>query len=328
MMSVSNRMGLVAASLAALACGAGLSSVARAQAYPSRPVTIIVTPPAGSTTDVAVRHYGARFQALTGQPLIVTNRTGAGGNIGAKAFVGSKPDGYTLFIGSVGTQAANVYLYKDPGFDPEKDMTPVTSLFRLGLVMAVNEQRVPVKSLAELTAFLRARKEPIFYGYAVTSMHVAGEMYRRLIGIEATPVGYPGVPQQMTALSRGEYDFTIADAAFAAQPVPNQRSLAVTLERRSAVLPDLPTMAEAGLPEFKPLFAWFALYLPANAPRPIVDRLTGVFNRITAMPETAQVLKNFAGEPYPSSPEALAAFQAEERRRWGELIKEAKIEPQ
>ncbi len=316
-----------------LAFGAALAAPlailpATAQEFPAKSMTMILGQPAGTSVDLTMRYYANKVQALTGQQVIVENKPGAGVTIAAKALTLARPDGYTMFLGTTASQSANRYLYKTLSYDPAKDMTPVSMLFRLAFMLAVNEKKTPVKSVAELTAYLKAKKEPILYGWATASMLASGELYKNLIGIQATPVGYRGSQQQMADLSSGEYDFTFTDAAYGVAPVANQRSLAVTLDKRSTILTDLPTMVEAGLPDFQHLYSWFGVYLPANAPKPLVDRLNTLFNQITANPDTPQFLRAFAGEPFPSTPEFLAQFQESEAKRWEALVKLAKIEPQ
>jgi tripartite-type tricarboxylate transporter receptor subunit TctC len=305
-----------------------LSAPAAAQEYPNRELRAYTGVPGGTSVDLTLRYFGNKVQAMTGQQWIVENRPGAGGGIAAKAGALGKPDGYTMFLGTTASQSANRYLYKNLGYDPVKDFTPVARLFKLAFMVAVNQKKTPVNSVAELTAYLKAKKTPTSYGWATASMLASGELYKSLTGVEATPVAYRGGPQQMAELEAGELDFVFGDAAYAINPTPNLRVLAVTLDRRSTVLPELPTMIEAGLPGFQQLSAWFAIYMPSGTPQPVVHKMNAMLNQALALPETAAFLKQFAGEPFPGTPEELLEFQEAEAKRWEGLVKLAKIEPQ
>jgi tripartite-type tricarboxylate transporter receptor subunit TctC len=304
-----------------------VSGAAAAQEFPSRPLHIYNSQPPGTSVDATIRYYASKMTALTGQTMNVENKVGAGGAIAAKTAIQSKPDGYTMFLGTTATQAANVYLYKTLAYDPARDLMPVTSLFRLPFVLAVNPQKTPVTSVAELTAYLKTKGTPSSYGWATATMLASGELYKNLTGVDAQPVPYRGTTQQMTELNSGALDFVFTDLGIVLNTA-GVRPLAVTLEGRTKLAPQLPTMIEAGLPGFQHLFSWFAIYLPAGSPPETVARLATLFNQITAMEETRAVLATVAGEPFAGSPTELAKFQKSETDRWAQLVKLARIDPQ
>jgi tripartite-type tricarboxylate transporter receptor subunit TctC len=298
-----------------------------AQDFPSRPLHIFNSQPPGTSVDSSIRFYANRMTALTGQQMNVENKTGAGGAIAARSAIQSKPDGYTMFLGTTASQAANPHLYKNLAYDPVKDLSPVTPLFRLPFVLAVNPEKTPVNTVAELTAFLKKKGGPSVYGWATASMLASGELYKSLAGVTAEPVPYRGTTQQMGELQSGALDFVFTDLGIVLNS-KGMRPLAVTTAERTSLKPELPTMIEAGFPRFQHIFSWFAIYVPAGTPQPAIDRLSQLFNQITAMPETKAFLANIAGEPMPGTPKSLADFQASETRRWADLVKIAKIEPQ
>jgi tripartite-type tricarboxylate transporter receptor subunit TctC len=169
----------------ALAVAAGQPAIG--QDYPLRSMTVFGTTPAGTSVDLTTRFFGERIKAATGQPWVVENKPGAGGAIAAKAVAGARPDGYTMIVGSSGSQAADKFLFKDLPYDPVKDFVPVARMFRLDFVLAVNPEKTPVSSVAELTAFLKAKKGRVSFGYFSASMQALAEQYKHMIGIEASP---------------------------------------------------------------------------------------------------------------------------------------------
>src|SRR4051794_29751212 len=168
-------------------CAGFVGSAALAEDYPTRPMTVIGTTPGGASVDVVTRFFGDRVKTITGQPWVVENKPGAAGSIAAKAAASAKPDGYTLFMCTSGALSANPYLQKDLPYDPVKDFVLIARLFRLDFTLVVNPEKTPVKTLAELTAFLKAKKGRVSYGYFSASMQALAEQYRHLIGIEAAP---------------------------------------------------------------------------------------------------------------------------------------------
>jgi tripartite-type tricarboxylate transporter receptor subunit TctC len=299
-----------------------------AQDYPARPMTVIGTTPAGSSVDLTTRFFGDRIKTATGQPWVIENKPGAAGSIAAKAAASAKPDGYTMFICTSGAMSANQYLQKNLSYDPVKDFTLVARMFRLDFTLMVNPEKTPVKTVAELTAFLKAKKGRVSFGYFSASMQALAEQYRSMIGIEASPAAYKNPQQMMTELESGDFDFSFTSAEYALNPKPNLRALAIGAEQRSRLLPDLPTMVEAGLPGFLPLYSWFGLCMPAGAPEAAVKKLAPIVMEIANRDETRQFLKTFAGEPFPGDAAAFAKTLAETSKDWAYFVKLAKIDAQ
>lgn len=311
-----------------LASMAIMGQLAIAEDYPLRPMTVFGTTPAGTSVDLTTRFFGERIKAATGQPWVVENKPGAGGAIAAKAAATSRPDGYTMIVGSSGSQAADKFLFKDLPYDPVKDFVPVARMFRLDFVLAVNPEKTPVNSVAELTAFLKAKKGRVSFGYFSASMQALAEQYKHMIGIEASPAAYRNPAQMMNELEAGDYDFSFTSAEYALKPLPRFRALAIASEKRSRLLPELPTMPEAGVANFLPLYSWFGIFMPVGVPDVAVRTIGSAVTEIAQREETRTFLKTFAGEPYPGSPEQLAALQQETIAHWAYFVKLAKIDAQ
>ena len=267
---------------ALLALGAALAAFpAAAQDYPTHEIRAICNFPAGSGADVFVRYFGARLSALTGKPVIVDNKGGALGNIGTEAAARSKPDGYTILIApGSSTMAAATHTFKKLPFDPVKDFIPVTTLARLGFVAAV-DIKSPIKTLAELTAFLKAKGDKATYGISANTGLVSAELYKKVAGVQATKAQYREMGTLMNDMMAGSLDFTVGDPVWAVEQVKSGkiRALAVTSGVRLSALPDVPTMKEAGYPEFGELIAWWAVFVPADTPPAVVAKLEAWFNR-------------------------------------------------
>jgi len=312
----------------ALAAAIAAASPAGAQDYPSRPVTVIGTTPAGTSVDLTTRFFGEKVKDKTGQPWVIENKPGAAGSIAAKAAASAKPDGYTAFICPSGALSANQYLQKNLAYDPVKDFTPVARLFRLDFVLAVNPQVTPVKTVAELTEFLKAKKGRVSYGYFSASMQALGEQYLALAGIKGAPAAYKNPAQMITELEAGDYDFSFTSAEYALVPNPRLRILAIAAEKRSQLLPDVPTLTEAGLAKALPLFSWFGYCMPAGVPDSVVKTMTPILTAIASSEEVRAFLKTYAGEPFPGDGAALARTQADTARDWGYFVKLANITAQ
>jgi tripartite-type tricarboxylate transporter receptor subunit TctC len=310
------------------AAGAAASAPAAGEDYPLRPMTVFGTTPAGTSVDLTTRFFGERIKAATGQPWIVENRPGAAGAIAAKAAATARPDGYSMIVGTSGSQAADKFLFKDLPYDPVKDFVPVARMFRLDFVLAVNPEKTPVSSVAELTAFLRAKKGRVSFGYFSASMQALAEQYKHLTGLEASPAAYRNPAQMMNELEAGDFDFSFTSAEYALEPSPRFRALAIASETRSRLLPELPTVVEAGVANFQPLYSWFGIFMPVGVPDVAVRTIGAAVTEIAQRDETRTFLKTFAGEPYPGSPEELAALQLETIAHWAYFVKLAKIDAQ
>ncbi len=316
---------------AALALTLMLACVpARAQDYPAREIKAICTFTAGSGADVFVRYFSDKLSALAGKPVIVENKPGALGNIGSEAASKSKPDGHTILIAPASsTFAAASHTFKKLPFDPVKDFLPVTTLAKLGFVVAV-DAKSPIKSLAELTSSVKAKAEKATYGIAANTGLVTAELYKKVAGLQAIKAQYREMGTLMNDMSAGSIDFAAGDPVWAIQQAQagRIRVLAVTSGTRMSVLPDVPTMQEAGHPDFGELIAWWAVFVPAGTPQPIVGKLEGWFNQIAASEETKKFLSNLGSEPFPGNSRMLAELLAADIKKWGAYVQLANIEPQ
>ena len=303
---------------------------AAAQDYPTKDIHTICNFPAGSGADVFVRYFSEKLSALAGKPVIVENKGGALGNIGTEAAAKARPDGYTVLIApGSSTMAAATSTFKKLPFDPQKDFIPVTTLAKLGFVIAV-DAKSPIKTLADLTAHLKAKGTKATYGIAANTGLVSAELYKKAAKVEATKAQYREMGTLMNDMYAGNLDFTSGDPVWAVEQAKagKIRALAVTSGTRMSALPDVPTMAEAGLPEFGELIAWWAVFVPANTPKPIVDKLEAWFNQIAASDDTKKFLNNLGSDPFPGNSKMLGELVAADIKKWAEYVKLAGIEPQ
>ena len=312
---------------ASLVIGAALA-IATASAhsqpapYPNKPIRLIVPFPAGGGGDTLARLVMLRAAKELGEPVIVENMGGAGGNIGSAYVAKAAPDGYTVLYGTNGTHAINQAIYKSPGFNPQRDFEPVSQLTRIA-AMVVVRQDLPVKTMAELTQLLKASPGKYTFGSAGngTTSHLAGEIYKSRAGLAVVHIPYRGGAQAMTDLMGGQVDLMIEVMPSAAPQAKSGRirPLAVTTAKRVAGWPDLPTMAESGLKDFD-VSAWDAIFVPAGTPRPIVNRLNDAIRKALADPELRSQLQQRGAEAAPSTPEALAQHVASEMTLWGQAV--------
>ena len=314
--------------IAAICATVALALPAVAQDYPNRPMVVIGTTPAGTSVDLTTRFFGERIRDKTGQPWVVENKPGAAGSIAAKAAAVAKPDGYTLFICTSGALSANPYLQKKLTYDPAKDFTLIARMFRLDFILMVNAEKTPVKTVAELTAFLKAKKGRVSFGYFSASMQALGEQYKHIVGIDAAPAAYRNPSQMMTELDAGDYDYAFTSAEYALINNPKLRTLAIASEKRSQLLPDVPTQVEAGLTGALPLFSWFGLCGPSGMPDTVVKTLEPIVTEIAQRDETRQFLKPFAGEPFPGNAADFAQTMAMTSKDWAAFVGMANIEAQ
>ncbi|MBI2771336.1 MAG: tripartite tricarboxylate transporter substrate binding protein [Burkholderiales bacterium] len=310
--------------------GLGLAAafpLARAQdVWPSKPVSYIVPFTPGGSTDVIGRTLCQKLQEAFGQPFVVDNKPGAAGAVGAGYVAKARPDGYTLFGGTISTHAINASLYKNLPYDPVKDFEPVSLVAMLPNVLIV-DPRLGVNSVAELVALLKKdpNKRSFASSGAGTSTHLAGEMFADLIGVPLTHIPYKGTPPAMIDVSSGQVPFMFDQmtAAVSLVQAGKLKLLAVTTGKRIALAPQLPTMIEAGVPKFE-MSSWQAVYAPKGTPRPIVQKLNAEIRKILAMPDVKDKLGTQLGmEIIGSTPEELAAHMAREIPRWAELVKKS-----
>lgn len=309
----------------ALAFGAPVS----AQTWPAKPVTMVISYAAGSGTDIVGRFLAEGLRERTGQPFVVENRPGAFGIVGAQALARAAPDGYSMLFTPVAI-AINVHLFKNLGYDAVKDFAPVTTVGIAPFVLLVNPATVPVKSIAELTDYIKARPGQVAYGSASASGRVAAELYLSLAGLrQVTYVPYKGAPQVLADLIGGQFQFMFADATFVLQQARSERvrALAVTTLQRTSSMPDVPTMTESGLPGYD-LGGWYAAFMPAKAPREPAQRLAELINATMTTEKARDFLRKLGTDPFPGSPASLATFLDSEIAKWGQLFKRAGIEPE
>lgn len=300
-----------------------------AQDYPAREIHSICNFSVGSGADIVVRYYSERLAKLAGRPVVVENRSGVQGTLATEFVAHSKPDGYTIMITPASsTLAAARYMFKQLRFDPDKDFVPVTTLAKLSFAIAIDGSS-PIRSIAELTESLKKKPGHGSYATGSNTGQVTGELYKEMAGLTTTYVPYKETMSALTDTITGRVDFMTYDITFL---VPQARAgrvriLAVTSATRRAALPDVPTMVESGFPGYD-LAPWWGVVVPAGTPKPVVDRLAAWFNQITTSDETRKFLENLATDPFPGSPESMAALLRTEIDQWGNYARLAKIEPQ
>ena len=296
------------------------------QDYPAREIRSICNFAPGSGADIIVRYYSEQLARLAGKPVVVENRPGAQGSV-ASAFVAkSAPDGYTIHITPASSTLASApHIWKQLPFDPLKDFATVTTINSLSFVVAVDAAK-PIKSIQELLNSLKQKPDHGFYGTQSNSGQIAAELIKASTGLQTTYVPFKVTGDAFTALLAGSIDFMSVDATWA-RSQPKVRILAVTATRRATALPDVPTLAEAGVPGVD-VAPWWGVVVPAGTPRPIIEKLSGWFNQIVASEETRQFHARFAIDPMPGTPESMAALLKTEIERWGGFVKLAKIQPQ
>ena len=313
----------------ALAAG-GFTAPAPAQdAYPSRPVRIVIGFAPGSGTDVTARMVAQELQKTFNQNFIVENRPGAAVQIAANLVKAAPPDGYTLLLTSNSSHSVNPHVFKTLSYDPVADFTPIGGIALLPFVVAVNGD-LPVKTMPELVSWSRANKGNVFYGYSGTVFRVPGETLNRTQQLGATAVPFKSSPDAMTEVIAGRVQFLVVDLASSQPHLTSKRlrALAVTSARRSALAPELPTVEEAlGIPEFD-MSAWTGLFGPANLPKDIVDKLSAALHRILTRPDMRQRMLAANLEPMVYDPAAFGSFVKDQLRIWGAKVKDAGIEPE
>ena len=301
-----------------------------ADAWPSRPITWVVPFTPGGSTDVIARTVGQKLAEALGQPVIIENKPGAAGAIGASYVAKAKPDGYTLFGGTISTHAINASLYKDLPYDPVKDFQPIALIAYLPNVLIVNPN-LGVNSVQDLVALLKrdASKRSFASSGSGTSTHLTGELFADVIGVQLTHIPYKGTPQAMQDVVGGQVPFMFDQMTAAVQlaQAGKLKILATTAGKRTPLAPDLPTMTEAGVPGFD-VSSWQAVYAPAGTPKEIVQRLNAEIVKILKMPDVREKLdKQLGMQLVGSTPEELAALMSREIPRWAALVKKSGATP-
>jgi len=297
-------------------------ALSQAQTYPSRPIRLVVTFPPGGAPDILARLFSEKAQL--GQPLVVDNKPGAGGNIGADIVAKSPGDGYTLVMGTVGTHAINGALYDKMPYDMVKNFSPISLVASAPNLLVVHND-LPVRSVPELIAYMKANPNKLSFGSpgVGTSVHVSGELFKSMTGTSMTHIPYKGRQFAIPDLIGGSIQ-VMFDNMPSALPMAREgkiRALAQTTERRSAAAPDVPTVAEF-VPGFEAT-TWFALFAPAGTPRPVVDRLNAELVRVFRLPDVQDRLKTLGLEALLSGPDELARYQAAEIGKWAKVVKES-----
>ncbi len=309
-------------SLLLAVCGSAL-----AQGYPNKPIKAIVPFAAGSATDQIGRAFAQKMSETLGQPIVIENRAGVNGMLGADAVAKSAPDGYTIMVGTNSTNAALKSLMKKLPYDQDTAFAPIGYIGSVPLIVAVNND-VPVKNLRELVALAKAKPTTLTFASASTSQRVSTEMLQSMAGIEMTHVPYKSGPAAMTDLIGGQVNLFTADFAVMLPQVKagKIRGLAVTSMQRSKAIPELPTVNEAlGLKDYE-LIAYFALFAPAGTPADVITRLNRALNAAAADKDIIEKFSAIGFETAPGSPEALAQRNKAETAKWAKAIRDAKIE--
>jgi len=313
-----------------IACVIGLAFFAFltatfAQTWPTKPVKWIVPFAPGGTTDILARTISEKLTVALGQPVIVENKPGAGGGVGADFTAKSPPDGYTIMGGTISTHAINASLYKSLPYDPIKDFAPITMIVRLPNLLVVNPE-IPAKNVTELITLLKAN--PGKYSFASsgngTSQHLSGELFKSMAGVDMQHIPYKGSPPALQDVVAGQVAMTF-DNITTAWPLAKAgklRALAVTTAKRSAIAPEIPTLSESGLTGYE-VGSWQGVFAPAGTPPAIVARLNAEIVKIINMPEVKEKLIALGAEPVGNSSEEFGTIVKSEVGKWAEVVKKA-----
>ncbi|TFI46674.1 tripartite tricarboxylate transporter substrate binding protein [Diaphorobacter sp. DS2] len=312
------------ASLAVAAAGA-LPMGALAQNFPTKPITIIVPFSAGGTTDILARIVGQGLTTELGQSVVVDNKPGAGGNIGGSLAAKAAADGYTLFMGTVGTHAINQSLYKKLPFDPVKDFAPLSRVATVPNLLVAHPSQ-PFKTVKEMIAYAKANPGKITFGSpgSGASPHVSGELFKSMTGTDMLHVPYKGSAPAMTDLLGGQTSVMFDNMPSAIQHVRSGklRPIAVTTAKRSPELPDVPTIAEAGVPGYEAT-SWFGMFAPAGTPKPVLDKLHAALIKVLNQADVKKKIAEQGGDVVAETPAQFAAFIQAESVKWGKVVKES-----
>jgi tripartite-type tricarboxylate transporter receptor subunit TctC len=309
---------------AALGLALVMSPAAAQQDYPSRALHVFIGFPAGSGADILGRYFTAQIEKLAGKPVVVENKPGANSNIAAGVVATAKPDGYSILFIANSNMAGSRYLFKNLPFDTVKDFTPAASFAQIAFVLIVSAKS-PIKSVAELTAYLKGRPQNK-YGITNQTAILASEYYKQVAGIEAVQVSYRTAPEALPDVEDGTLDFMIMDGTFAVGPIKagKVRALAVTSASRVTEFPDIPTMAEAGVPDME-VKLWSGLFAPARTPPQIVKKLDDEIMRIVRLPDISARMRELVVEPEGNTSEEFSRIVAADIARWSAVAKAANI---
>ena len=311
--------------VATLAVATVAPAIAAGETYPSKPIRLVVPFPAGGPLDAVARAIGEKLTDAWRQPVVIDNRPGAGGNIGADLVAKSAPDGYTILEGALSTHAVNVSLYSKMPYDPIRDFAPITLVAVTPNVLVVNPT-LPVSSVADLIAYARAHPGKLSFGSGSNGSagHLAGEAFKKEAGVDMVHVPYKGGAPAMQALLAGDTQLMFDNLANSTPQLKSGKikALAVTTAKRSALAPELPTLAETGLPGFD-IYTWWGFMAPAGTPKEIVAKWSAEVARLLATAEMKAFFARQGAEPAPSSPEEFAALIRREIPKYAKIIRDS-----
>jgi len=309
---------------AVLAVTGTAPDTASAQNYPNRQLNFVCAFPAGSGADVLVRYFAEKVSAVLGQTVIVENKPGANGNIAAIYTARAKPDGYTVFVHSGTSIAANMWLFKKPPIDVVKDLRGVQFINKQPFMIVVRADS-PIKDIPQLTAYLKEKNGAASYATTATAGKVFGESYKQLTGAQATEVSYRTGPDTMNDITSGQVDFAVLDPVFSISQARagRIRILAVSSPTRMQSLPDVPATKEYGIDIDQ--LGWWGAFVPAGTPEPQIEKLNAAFKQVLETPETAKFLNGFGGDVYIGTPQEVQTLLAETVAQWRDYVAMAKI---
>lgn len=309
----------------------GVAGTAYGQAYPAKPVRIIVPYPPGGVTDLFARVLGQQLQESMGQPFIVENKPGASQMVGAMLVAKAPADGYTLYVGSITSLAMNVYTQKNIQYDPAKDFAPISLGMTMPMFLVVNPNTVPANSVKELIALLKA--DPGKYTFSTTgngsSTHMAGELFKIMTGTDMTAIPYKGSAPGIADVVAGQVhmSFDPGSSTLPSVKAGKLRALAVTGLRRFSLMPDLPTVAEAGVPGYESV-VWFGIVTTAGTPPAVTAKLSQEMNRILRLPANVERFASFAIDLTPNTPEEFGAMIKADIAKWSRILRDVGIKPE
>jgi tripartite-type tricarboxylate transporter receptor subunit TctC len=321
----------LAAALLALVIAAWLAPTASsAQDFPSRAITIIVAQPPGGGTDIISRIFAQQLSEQLGKPVVVENKPGAGTIVGTQAAAKSPPDGYTLLAGLTANLAVNPSLFRTLPYDPVRDFTPVGMMAQFPFVLVVSKD-FPAKSVKELIAMAKAKPGTINFASAGngTGQHLSAELFKLMAGVDMTHVPYRGAAPAYSDVISGRTPVFFDNLASALGQIKggSVRALGVTGTKRSPLLPDVPTIAEAGVPGYQN-YVWFGLWAPKNTPKPVVDKLYAEIRKAAATPAVKERIMKDAGVPMDTALTAIEPLEKSEIAKWADVVKRAHIQVQ
>jgi tripartite-type tricarboxylate transporter receptor subunit TctC len=303
-------------------------SAANAQDFPNKPIKFIVPFPPGSGTDTSARYFGKKLSELTGQPVVVENRAGANGFIAVKAVLTAPADGYTVFIGSNSTLAVNVALFKQLPYDPVADFSPLSMLMRAPALLIVPASS-PYKTTTELIAAAKAQPDKLDYGAGSAGYQLMAELFNDAAKVQTHHVPYKGASDAIAAIASNTIHFSFVDITGARElyKAGKIKALAVASDKRVASIPEVPTAAQSGLPDFT-AYIWVAAAVHAKTPKAETDKLAALFTKIETMAETKEFYEKLGAEVMKGGPDEMRSFQAAEIQLWKRIAAKAKVEQQ